>query len=839
MNYGTHSLRGNKPGGSPYWQLLETNEVNRLPWAKEIENKINLFNAPVEEFLDVFVPGPRPSKKLTKKSLMYAFKTVRFEDKQGEECPTLIRGLRNLVQDFEADAKSAFAEGSRCQVPFPFEAWDQDHHYAVPGIILSLPGNSDANWARAWSGISTVFKVRPEGLEEPVDEDCATIRKKALVTYGLIQVAKSARNLLHTHRLLYAYVVGIYGDKARIYRFDHVAGVVSKAVDLKKDPYPLYDFLWRCCHYEHGGQPASASPQAVTPPPAETTGSTWPSTRSMLEPILAVEQRRTAEPGIFLGMDPTISATSDADCNTVDELLQTSSPPQKTKDERKACQWVSLVTEYNPDGSAKTTKRYIMYRVRFLTPRLSDAYEAETWERWAIKDAWRQRAREQEDVLYDQLSAALRQRKNLDKLVKECKKSGLPCDNSATGDDSGIRSDDRPPSTAVDKESKDEVNDEGALTHAGDLATVSDSPLYELPDVKAGDDLGGREARKLLDINNTGSSSPSEANLDLLALGDADRPPVYHRTESWEAAKFNDRSHMRLVMRTVGGPLSSFRSMKEMMTVIRAAIIGHKLAFIAGPIHRDLRDGNVMIHDGVGLPADKEAWVAYVEKYNDSVGDLQRSECTVDDISTLVAETSGSVEHVESWAERVKIKERTATLFFMAAQVLGTFNFHDVRHDLESAMWLLLCMVLRHTLQVHVKTKKNSDRYALYLEHFSATAAKESYINKMFYLTKPLQWEVKDNKPLTKLIHNLWDLAYEQNPSRGESTPLTYESVATAFNRALALSDWPEDDVALPFTLPGTGNSSASGLPHGGNRSGSGSQGTKRPRQNEGEGKDG
>ncbi|EPS97685.1 hypothetical protein FOMPIDRAFT_1128119, partial [Fomitopsis schrenkii] len=292
----------------------------------------------------------------------------------------------------------------------------------------------------------------------------------------------------------------------------------------------------------------------------------------------------------------------------------------------------------------------------------------------------------------------------------------------------------------------------------------------------------------------------------------------------------NERSHMRLVMKTVGRPLSSFKSTKEMVTAIRDAIIGHKLAYVAGLIHRDLSDGNVMIHDGglfsgflldldyafdwmealelAGLPVNRAAWTAYVQKYNDS---------------------------------RMKIKERTGTLFFMAAQVLGTFVAHDVRHDLESAIWLLMCMVLRHTLQVHVKTKKDSDRYALYLENFGATTAKESYKNKTFYLTKPLQWEVKDNEPLTKLVVDLRVLLVMQNRPLewGQPIPLTYKSVLTAFNRALASPDWPANDAALPFTLPGTGNSSGSGFLGDGNSSGSGSQGTKHPRQDQGEGKDG
>ena len=56
---------------------------------------------------------------------------------------------------------------------------------------------------------------------------------------------------------------------------------------------------------------------------------------------------------------------------------------------------------------------------------------------------------------------------------------------------------------------------------------------------------------------------------------------IYHRTicawlreETGKDARFNERSHMRLVMKTVGRPLSSFKSTKEMVIAIRDAIIG-------------------------------------------------------------------------------------------------------------------------------------------------------------------------------------------------------------------------------------------------------------------------
>ncbi|KAI0730072.1 hypothetical protein C8Q72DRAFT_911174 [Fomitopsis betulina] len=779
-------------GRTPFWQTLNTNDVKRLSWAQEIEDTISVVDEPIQEFLSVFVPGLGPSEQPSNDVLKDKFKAV---DTKGEEVanhPKLMGALRNLVKGFDAETRPTFADGRRCEVPFPFEAWDHDQHYAMPDIIMSHPGNGDNQWARTWSGISTVFEVKPD---DPVDEDSATIRTDALSTYGLIQISKSARNLLHTHGLLYAYVVGIYADKARIYRFDHAAGVVSRAIDLKSDPSPLYDFLWRFCHYKHGGQ---------------------------LEPV----------PGIFLGMDPTISVASEADCNKVDELLQTSSPPRKplTKHERQSCRWVTVVTEYNLDGSAKATKRYILYRLRFLHSRLFsratrvwEAYEAETWEWRAVKDAWRQLARDREDVLYRRLYDQLLARDDLKQLVEECKRFGLSPD---TGD--GTRSDSAPLSTA-------------GLNGEDIRPAVDDTQLYGLPDVMAGDDLGAREARRLFDSKcseqPTSTSSPSEADLDSLALGETGRPPVYsvyHRTICfWSlartVARFYERSHMRLVMKTVGRPLSSFKSTKELVTAIRDAIIGHMLAFKAGLIHRDLSDGNVLIHDG-GLftgflldldyafdwmealrlserPVDEAAWETYVAEYNAKVAHIGRFLPREQTMPPLIAvRPTQPSQAAVSRAKRMQREERTGTLFFMAIEVLKTYVAHDICHDLESAIWLLLCMVLRHTLQIDFNKRvyNGLDRYALYLQHFASTNEMDSSRAKGAFGNDAFHWEVKDNKRLTDLIHDLRRLVHLQNRDSQFYTqsPITYESILTALNRSLAMPDWPENDAALPFTLP-------------------------------------
>lgn len=119
----------------------------------------------------------------------------------------------------------------------------------------------------------------------------------------------------------------------------------------------------------------------------------------------------------------------------------------------------------------------------------------------------------------------------------------------------------------------------------------------------------------------------------------------------------------------------------------------------------------------------------------------------------------------------------------MAMQVLTTYRAHDVCHDLESAVWLLLCTVLSHTLQVMEGNEDSEpeecERYKLYLETFDATTERGSFDKKNTFVTNPIEWEGKGNKPLTLLIRQLCDLVYKQNcnPRREKQIPLTYKNV--------------------------------------------------------------
>ena len=60
-----------------------------------------------------------------------------------------INGLKQLVSEFDDVRRPKFADGSKCVVPFPFKEWEEEHHYTLPDILMSFPGehDDDDSWA--------------------------------------------------------------------------------------------------------------------------------------------------------------------------------------------------------------------------------------------------------------------------------------------------------------------------------------------------------------------------------------------------------------------------------------------------------------------------------------------------------------------------------------------------------------------------------------------------------------------------------------------------------------------------------------------------------------------
>ncbi|KAH9930133.1 uncharacterized protein B0H18DRAFT_995345 [Fomitopsis serialis] len=712
---------------------------------KSILGQISLFDRTLPEFFQRYVPCESPF-------------------------PGTLAGMRKLVRDFQPRRKPKFADGSRCPILFPFKAWEDEHNYTMPDILCRFPDNgARLKLGGAWKDISMVFEIKPTSGEDPIGKYGVKPSKRETGT--LTQLAKSARNLLLTHGMLFVFVVGIYGDIARIYRVDHAACVVSRSFDIKETPWPLHELLWRFCHYQAPERGVAGAPLTF----------------------------------MLLGADPSVQRATEGDVKLAEEMCAKVGIESLTETDKQACRWITI-PRYSEDGTEAGATRYLIYRIRSLNPRLFsrativwDALEEGTWEPCAIKDAWRQLARDREDVLYDEIRGAFQSR-SWRELFEDYvfmhrndgpeEKPSIPTGPFQV-DDQGCPM--LPPEI------------EEMLVDAQLDPTVAE--LYGLPETSYSDDLGAREANQSLRPD-SGDIAGARDGLNPVA-NSTDQPPMYgHRTicgqlRDPQKAEYDERSHMRLIMKT---------TTRELIRAFRDAIIGHRQAYLAGVIHRDVSEGNVMLCDTwiiffagflldfdysfdwkaalrhAGMPVNEANWKMFVKQYNESLAQPGRPGPPEQKIPVLGPHNTNASPHAqaarEQWEARMKMKERTGTLYFMAIEILETFRAHDVRHDLESFFWLLLWIVLRYT--------DNTDCYTAYLTLFDAQTGRKSAAGKRQFLTTPTEFEVKDNEPLTTLIHDF--KTYARQPT----VPLTYESVLAVFDKALANPSWPKNDAALP-----------------------------------------
>ncbi|PCH38925.1 hypothetical protein WOLCODRAFT_158461 [Wolfiporia cocos MD-104 SS10] len=165
-------------------------------------------------------------------------------------------------------------------------------------------------------------------------------------------------------------------------------------------------------------------------------------------------------------------------------------------------------------------------------------------------------------------------------------------------------------------------------------------------------------------------------------------------------------------------------------------------------------------------------------------------------------------------AEELKkeVKERA----FLAVSLLDMFGYEEdedgiervekeaidrqVCHDLESFYWLLIWVVLRHTKHSH---KQKARAFNILFDVNTEATAQTMKI--VFVARKSLS--VEGNRPLSWLLDKLRRLVLAANSDIIESGgiaqgSLTYESMLSVFNEALAMDCWPADDKAIPFPPP-------------------------------------
>ncbi|KAI0729236.1 hypothetical protein C8Q72DRAFT_944115 [Fomitopsis betulina] len=668
----------------------QTSEVNKDSWAAEISGNISLVDKPLPAFFREYVPCNRNLNGLRPwANPAEVFAAVPSSGRETKKYPELLHGLRKLVSGFEKVRRPKFADGSKCAVTFPYKDWEEEHHYTLPDILMSFPGECGKNktWAKTWHRIAMVCEVK--NADDPINESAPwpSVKQGANATGVLTQLAKSARNLMLTHGMLFVFVVGIYKDSARIYRFDRAACVVSKSFNIKTTPWPLHELLLRICHYD---APVGGLPE------------------EKLVPRLLAE-------------DPTFSKASEQEKDAADQKCKETGQRPISDDERRACRWVT-VAEYDDKGKVK----------RFANRNDQDKLPSSVFLPHEIDE-------EGSDVLPEELEALLVEAE-LDPAVGEA--LGIAYLRLTYGDDLGAH-------------------------------VVAD-----------------RATRRRGDIHRSRLSVP--------------RYNFYHRTISSDPVHggapskavdpgYNERSHMRLVFETVGRPLSQFKSTKGLIKGMRDAIYGHRQAYLAGIIHRDISENNMKLSDDImsfffgflldldygfnwkevlaraGWEVSEASWKRYVEEYDRSLPARMRPAPPETEIPLMGTKNKDEskidavVQLQKAWLKRMKMKERTGTLHFMAIEILETYVAHDA-----------------------------------------------SVKGKIYFLARQMTWEVVDNPPLTKLVRKFKELCHKAMSRYNSDTgallnmgvPLTYESVMALFDDALASPDWPQNDRALPFKMP-------------------------------------
>ncbi|EPT00608.1 hypothetical protein FOMPIDRAFT_1049638 [Fomitopsis schrenkii] len=760
-------------------------ERNKVVWLTDIFDRIVEPTPHITEFLETFVPSPTDVPTCPDKE--FAGEVPTGPGREPRMYEPLITGLTSLVRKFPDDVKPTFHDQSNDILKPPFALCDETEHKTKPDIVVTVPRLPRLAPLQRWRNVALVFEAKAEASDDPMEKHSEKHEKT------LIQLAKSARNIMLAQGRLFAFAVGIYGDMARIFRFDRAGAVCSPLFDYFLHPEHLHGLLWRFVH--PGGKDC-----------------------------------------VVLGDDPTTSLGSKRDRGYVRRIAKEYDPSyQHTVENQKAIRRFTVTDE----GGNK--KKYLAYKLIFVNSCLCsrasmiweafelDANDQATGVRVVIKDAWRHFERPSELSHYRHLQ-------------------------------------------------------EAAESTAENMATF----LSGFAEFGCGDDLGLRETTDLVKAGHaiTSDQKPFAGSLDALdecQLLKLSFPPAVipgHRTVSAccrHAPPTFERGHIRLVLKTVGTPITEFKSTYEMVRALRDAIRAHKRAYEAGILHRDVGRGNVMfarkangavygfLHDfdyasnwkqflaDIQSDTSLAAWGTYcskeykkdMAKRRESMGvpvntgggdtgpDIDAGADVDVDVDAESEQQSSGGSHEEKLPSvqeepedvprtpggsqdtphtpggskskdeqrKEEQKQRTGTIHFMAVEILDKcFRVtHEARHDLESFYWLLVWIVLRHV---------KGHKFQTWFELFDCPTSVAALAAKHLWMSDNIQRiYIPNNIPLTNLLEKFRNLCQKNYYMEEPEKRMTHNDVLRLFSNALMdRKKWPRTakDGPEPWVMPAT-----------------------------------
>ncbi|RPD54999.1 hypothetical protein L226DRAFT_424930, partial [Lentinus tigrinus ALCF2SS1-7] len=732
-------------------------------WKKELIDRINLYDGSNDKFIRTFVPSRARCNFGGNVKNAFADWTPQA-GQEVESYDVLLKGLDTLVKPFPEDKRLSFFRSHSHEMKFPFTQFESNHHTSNPNLAALLPGVVSPPDAAnpTWSDFSMIIEAKATAADDPFTsnslESCEEV----------FRLAVSARSLMHAHGLLTTFVLGIYGDIARIARFDHACAVVSKPFSLKKleDLKLLQRFFWRFVH------PCDSVP--------------------------------------FVGCDPTVRKLDSDDEEWLKDQLNAINFPGVDELVLREARCAEVYDDDNEGEDLNTIepKPYIMFKALDVNGRL---FSRATTVWLGIRDNRGAGENDDETVadvtMHDSSSSEDVSQAGTEKaIIRIIKDAWRPLL--------------RPPETEFYNLLNTKIFPEEriglpTLLGGGDLGEREvrqwEKALYGEPTPSDEIDHQTRlSATKTADLDDSLESAPPS----MLVLGQSTSNAIpSHRptqqTFSWRLTRGNDqwhreRSHMRFVVDTIGRSITDFHSTRELVEAMLDAIRGHKLATEkVGVLHRDISVGNILIVDKADEGSLSRGFIHDFDYSSCAVGvdnDLptnpsnNSTKRSLDDVVQLVLAANDDADNADN--ADANLKERAGTYYFLAIQLLEEAGVpHEIFHDLESFYWVLLWVILRHMEHNHrLRQMASAD---IFRDGSAAVALKLVWLRNESCLV------ITDNVPLTAL-HDKFKglLARSVYRHKGEENELTYEAVEKLFVEALNDNRWPKDDAAKPFVMP-------------------------------------
>ncbi|TBU42802.1 hypothetical protein BD309DRAFT_1081192 [Dichomitus squalens] len=513
-------------------------------WKKKLERKISLSDDTGSDFLAKYVPSSTPYTCAEVSGTEFD----AFKPGEVSAYPSFIKGLNALVASFPDQKRLSFFDCHTQSQRFPYADFASNHHKSYPDIAVSFPGQIlDAETSHLdWPRFSMIVELKAEN-EDPF---CG---KGLQYCKTLVQLAVNARNLLHAHSLLAAFVIGVYGDMVRIARFDHAGAIFSQSLSLRvvDDLRIIQRFFWNFAHPNDGETVVGCDPtvRRLTPDDEEWLKHRLELAGVSTEGLLSSEARRAEVFNDDVSGNAGVSAAY---------ILFKALDVNGRLFSRATTVWLGI----------RDTRRLV--NGRLVDPPV-DGIPAEDLKVRVVKDAWRQVVRRSEKDFYARLSR-----------VPPAERVGVP-----------------------------------SLVCGGDLGEREvrqwESHMYGAPASDHQSRLSGFVSGTASSSIPPPSLSPRSA-VDHLPVHRPMQQTFTWRQSRGSEYWHHERSHMRFVVDKVGRPLIKFRTTREMIAAIRDAIRGHRVAMTrAGILHRDVSVNNILIVDD---PVEQGSFTGFIHDFD-------------------------------------------------------------------------------------------------------------------------------------------------------------------------------------------------------------------------------